>query len=96
MRPLSLQDNPLIIRPGVIPVTPVSSYQLPRTFNAEDAENYAEVFSLLFSASSALLFASSALKVLRESSGCIDDDFALTGPSRTGTPPILTDLRTES
>jgi hypothetical protein len=25
------------------------------------------------------------VKVLRESSGCIDDDFALTGPSRTGT-----------
>jgi hypothetical protein len=43
MRPLSLQDNPMIIRPGVIPVTPVSSYQLPRTFNAEDAKSNAEL-----------------------------------------------------
>jgi len=37
---------------------------LARTSNAEDAENYAEVFGLLFSAISALLFALSALEVL--------------------------------
>jgi len=29
---------------------------LAKTFNAEDAENYAEVFDLFFSAISALLF----------------------------------------
>jgi len=69
--PQALKDRSVNIGPSPCPararerkIVIYAAGRLPQNLNAEDAENYAEVFSHLFSASSALLFAPSALKVL--------------------------------
>ena len=62
----------MIIRPGVIPVTPrfrASIYE--ETFNAEDAKSNAELAEKRRLKASASFSASSALKVPREDSGSV-------------------------